>query len=404
MHSLKVILAWSLFIPSFLPSFGWGQAVTPAAEVVRLTSGEEIRGLVLGQAANRHLWLVVQRQWLKRTQPGLLEKWDKETEERENQIRIDLNRRIRIWRAELGADQEGLRQFLGNELKQWEGKAEPSKGQLVLIRLRPSQIKKMEPRTAQIRQLIMLAIQERVQGLEERSTLELVNDLKGLGLEPGRDRANILDRIPPFPIEDEADWLARKALFTFQMGRVLQIQGSGDLLVEQAKPGAAKGVEGLLVQMIPKLLNKALGDILGTPTPPKAWQPLAIQMGEEAKVDTLRVIRVEPELANRRIMVEDTILGKSGSGRWGVIWQTQLIGDGTRARPAAEAIIKSDPQIAPLLKTAAALGADTQINEAIRFGAATMELQAEANQKFGQFLKVSTKRLDGLPLKWLQGL
>ena len=186
------------------------------------------------------------------------------------------------------------------------------------------------------------------------------------------------------------------------MGRVLQLQGSGDLLVEQPKPGAANGVEGLLVQMIPKFLNKALGDILGAPSAPKAWQPVAIQMGEAAKVDMIRVIRVEPDLANRRMMVEDTILGKTGPGRWLVVWQTQLLADGNRARPAAEAIIKSDPQIAPLLKAAAALGADAQINEAIRFGAATMELQAEANQKFGQFLKLSTKRLDGVPLKWLQ--
>ena len=245
-------------------------------------------------------------------------------------------------------------------------------------------------------------MQERVQGLEERTALELIKDLKGLGLEPGRDRANILDRIPPFPIEDDSDWLARKALLTFQMGRVLQLQGSGDLLVEQPKPGAANGVEGLLVQMIPKFLNKALGDILGAPSAPKAWQPVAIQMGEAAKVDMIRVIRVEPDLANRRMMVEDTILGKTGPGRWVVVWQTQLLADGNRARPAAEAIIKSDPQIAPLLKAAAALGADAQINEAIRFGAATMELQAEANQKFGQFLKLSTKRLDGVPLKWLQ--
>ena len=402
MRSLKFFLGWFPFFLGVLPSFGWAQAATPAAEVVKLTTGEEIRGIVLGQSANRRLWMVAQRQWLQRVQPGLLEKCDKEGIEREGQIRLDLSRRILNWRDGLTADQEGIRTFLEDELKSWEAKVEPTKGQLVLIGLKPTQIKKWEPRMAPIRQLVMLAMQERVQGLEERTALELIKDLKGLGLEPGRDRANILDRIPPFPIEDDSDWLARKALLTFQMGRVLQLQGSGDLLVEQPKPGAANGVEGLLVQMIPKFLNKALGDILGAPSAPKAWQPVAIQMGEAAKVDMIRVIRVEPDLANRRMMVEDTILGKTGPGRWVVVWQTQLLADGNRARPSAEAIIKSDPQIAPLLKAAAALGADAQINEAIRFGAATMELQAEANQKFGQFLKLSTKRLDGVPLKWLQ--
>ncbi len=402
MNIHKFLLGWFLFFLAVLPSSGWAPAASPAAEVVKLTTGEELRGIALGQAANHRLWLVVQRQWLQRSQPELLEKMDKETLQREDQIRLDLSQRIRKWQEGLAPDQDSIRQFLTDELKLWEGKREPTKGQFILIALKPAQIKKWEPRPAPIRQLVMLAMQERVQGLEERTPMELIKDLKSLGLEPGRDRANILDRIPPFPIEDDSDWLARKALLTFQMGRVLQLYGSGDLLVEQPKPGAGNGVEGLMVQMLPKLLNKALGDILGSPTTPKAWQPLAIQMGEAAKVDLIRTIRVEPDLANRRMMVEDTILGKTGPGRWGVVWQTQLLGDGNRARPAAEAIIKSDPQIAPLLKAAAALGADAQIHEAIRFGAATMELQAEANQKFGQFLKVSTKRLDGVPLKWLQ--
>jgi hypothetical protein len=348
--------------------------------------------------------MVTQRQWLKKTKPELFAKFEVEETERNKKIRADLAGRVKNWLDSLQEDQEGLKSWLKDELKIWQGEDPAKSGQLMLVSIKPAQIKKVDSRSAPIRQLVMLGLQERVQGLEERSPLELMKDLKSLGLEPGRDRANILDRLPSFPIEDEADWIARKALMTFQMGKVLQLQGSGDFLVEQARPGAANGangIEGLLTQMLPKLLTKALGDILGEPTPAAAWQPKAIQMAEAARVDMVRVIRVEPDLVNRRMVVEDTILGKTIPGRWSVVWQTRLLADGNQARPAAEAIIKSDPQIAPLLKAAAALGADAQINEAIRFGAATMELQQEANQKFGQFLKLSTKRLDGMPLKWL---
>lgn len=380
------------------------QPQTPSTEIVHLAQGGQIRGLLLGRSPNGSLWMVAQRQWLKKTKPDLFAKLEEEENERNKKIRTDLARRITQWLAILRDDQEGLKSWLRDELKTWQGEDAPKSGQFMLIYLKPSQVKKVESRNVQLRQLVMLALQERVQGLEERSPLDLVKDLKSLGLEPGRDRANLLDRLPSFPIEEESDWVARKALMTFQMGKVLQLQGSGDFLVEQPKPGAANaanGMEGLLAQMLPKLLTKALGEILGEPTPAAAWQPKAIQMAESAKVDMVRVIRVEPDLANRRIVVEDTILGRTTPGRWGVVWQTRLLADGNQARPASEAIIKSDPQIAPLLKAAAALGADAQINDAIRFGAATMELQQEANQKFGQFLKLSTKRLDGIPIRWL---
>lgn len=382
------------------------QPQSTAVESVQLTQGGQIRGLLLGKSTTGALWMVTQRQWLKKTKPDLFAKFEAEEADRNRKIQSVLSRRIRDWLASLKDNQEGLRSWLQDELKNWQGEDPPKTGQLMLLSIKPSQIKKVDSRSGPIRQLVMLGIQERVQGLEERSPLELMKDLKSLGLEPGRDRANILDRLPPFPIEDETDWIARKALMTFQMGKVLQLQGSGDFLVEQARPGAANGngqngIEGLLTQMLPKLLTKALGDILGEPTPASAWQPKAIQMAEAAKVDMVRVIRVEPDLANRRMVVEDTILGRANAAQWGVVWQTRLLADGNQARPASEAIIKSDPQIAPLLKAAAALGADAQINEAIRFGAATMELQQEANQKFGQFLKLSTKRLDGIPLKWL---
>jgi len=380
------------------------QNPSPAAEVVQLIQGGQIRGLILGRSPKGALWMATQRQWLKKTKPELFAKFEIEETERNKKIRADLAGRVKNWLDSLQEDQEGLKSWLKDELKIWQAEDPAKSGQLMLVSIKPAQIKKVDSRSAPIRQLVMLGIQERVEGLEERSALELMKDLKSLGLEQGRDRANILDRLPPFPIEDETDWIARKALMTFQMGKVLQLQGSGDFLVEQARPGAAKGangIEGLLTQMLPKLLTKALGDILGEPTPAAAWQPKAIQMAEAARVDMVRVIRVEPDLVNRRMVVEDTILGRITPGRWGVVWQTRLLADGNQARPAAEAIIKSDPQIAPLLKAAAALGADAQINEAIRFGAATMELQQEANQKFGLFLKLSTKRLDGIPLKWL---
>ncbi len=376
----------------------------PAVEVVQLAQGGQIRGLLLGRSPKGNIWLVTQRQWLKKANPELFSQFEEEETDRNKKIRTNLARRVKDWLDSLGGDQESLKSWLQDELKNWQADEPAKTGQLMLLSLNPKQIKKVESRSPPIRQLIMLALQERVQGLEDRTPIDLIKDLKSLGLEPGRDRPNILDRVPPFPVEDESDWLARKALMTYQMGKVLQLQGSGDFLVEQPKPGAANGangMEGLLTQMLPKLLTKAFGEILGDPTPVAAWQPKAIQMAEAARVDMVRVIRVEPDLANRKMIVEDTILGRTTPGQWGIVWQTRLLADGNQARPAAEAVIKSDPQIAPLLKAAAALGADAQVNEAIRFGAATMELQQEANQKFGQFLKLSTRRLDGIPLKWL---
>jgi len=379
-------------------------STAPAVETLKLKTGEEFRGLVLGASSPQRAWFATQRSWLKHAKPDLAEKTFQDEARRLEAIRGDLAQRIEAWIGQLGPGQEGLKQFLTEEQQRFQEKNPQANSQLVLLPIDPRQVVRHEARSPLVKNLVMLAIQERVEGVETRTVPELIKDLTELGLDPTKDRANILDRLPSMPIDDPADWAARKALFSYQMGKPLILQGSGDVLIEAGKKDAKNGAEALLAQLLPKMLQKMLSELTGDAAGQQAadqWIPKAVAMAEEAKATVVRATRVEPDLATRRIKIEDHLLAKGDNGKWGIVWQMQYSADGTVARAQNEAVIKADPQIAPLLKTAAAFGIDSQINDAIRFGAATMELQGQAEKNFGQFLKVATRRLDGVPLKWL---
>jgi hypothetical protein len=46
------------------------------------------------------------------------------------------------------------------------------------------------------------------------------------------------------------------------------------------------------------------------------------------------------------------------------------------------------------------IGADDQVRQAVRFGAATMSAQQAADARFFEFRDRYTRRLDGPPLVW----
>lgn len=95
------------------------QNQAPAAEVVQLNQGGQIRGLVLGRSPKGTLWMVTQRQWLKKTKPELFAKFEVEETERNKKIRADLAGRVKNWLDSLQEDQEGLKSWLKDELKIW---------------------------------------------------------------------------------------------------------------------------------------------------------------------------------------------------------------------------------------------------------------------------------------------
>ena len=114
----------------------------------------------------------------------------------------------------------------------------------------------------------------------------------------------------------------------------------------------------------------------------------------------LRVTRVVPELNAGKMSVEDTILTKLPNGNWIPVWNSKLSADANQARPQAEAQIRNDPNVGAMLKQIEGFGLGNQLNQALRAGAATLELQAQSEIGFAEFLRMTSKRLDGPPIHW----
>lgn len=383
-----------------------GPASSPALELLKWKSGEELRGLSLSGGPGQQAFFIVQRNWLKKQFPEFASKFLAEEQPRLQKSREELGARLESWIKGLDPNQTELKtqlEMVRKTLDDPETIKRAENSQLTLIPVNPRTMARFEPRPPAVKNAILLGFQERIEGLETRTLKELLQDLDSLGIDPTKDRANILERLPPFPCDDPTDWAARKALYSYMYGKPLLLQGSGDVLVDAGKKDPNMGAEAMLMQLLPKLLQKTIGDLTGE-NPGRsndAWMAKAVLMAEASKAPVARVTRVEPDLLSKQIRIEDHLLARGDNGKWGVVWHMQYSADGTMARPHLEAVIKDDPQIAPLLKAAGALGLNGQIDEAIRFGAATMELQQRAEKSFTEFLKLSTRRLDGVPLKWL---
>jgi len=96
--------------------------------------------------------------------------------------------------------------------------------------------------------------------------------------------------------------------------------------------------------------------------------------------------------------VEDAIFARLENGSLLPIWSEKLSGDIAQPRPRAEAQIRSDPRLSEVLKQVEKLGLGSQMEQAIKAGATTLELQAQAEQAFSLFLSENTRRLDGPPV------
>lgn len=90
------------------------------------------------------------------------------------------------------------------------------------------------------------------------------------------------------------------------------------------------------------------------------------------------------------------------NGDWEVVWSHREAQDATKPRADVEAKIAADPQVKQVLDAVKSFGfgADDQIRQAIRFGAATMAAQQAADARFFEFRDRYLKQLDSPPLIW----
>lgn len=386
-----------------------------AVDVVDLKpAGPSFRGAILNRAADGALLMAVSRQWLKTSQPAIYEKESAgEAEGRKEQL-AELLERIDAWREE-HPDHKKLQFYLGEERDRIEKlvKAGPEvarpaeESYFLLVEIPAARIRKATPQPPQKKVIALAAWQEGFENVETRSVSDLEKELKNRKIDVSKLSLDLTDRLPP-QRDSDSQWTARKALVEYEYLKPVDFQGTGDVLVRVGEEAKAPPVASLIGDLFNSQLSRELGDLLGNPAGPKkpAAAPFekATRAADKEGATGLRVTRVDQNLAARRVSVEQSFLARMSDGTWHVVWSMTETADASKSRPEAEERIEKDPQVKQALNLVQQLGlggdGDETVQTAIRFGAAVMDAQSNADARFFRFRDSMLKHLDGPPFPW----
>lgn len=413
-----------LLVLATLGSTGWAaQRRVPTTElgvdVLTLTDGDRVLGSVTGEARDGTVTIAVRRAWLKENLP---ERHDELLEAAERERRAAHDRRIaRItaWRNER-LDHAGISRFLETQTRKLEaafatddegdGEAdddiEPTmESEFVLLSFAKDELRRTYVQPPSRRVIAALAWRERLRNVESRSVDSLGRELRrGNVAMPGQP-VDLSDRLPRVSAADEDGdaWAARVAVVEYQYVESLDYQGTGDVLVRTTGRDEQPGLEEVLAEFAKPVQGLNILDLVdpprGGPKPGTTRKApsyeKAIAEAEKRGLKGFRVTTVEPNLLGKRTVVETRFVAKLPAG-WRTIWRNTSTADASKARPELEERIAEDERVGQLLKTVGALGlgGDGAMTTAVRFGAATMAAQEEANDAFYEFTESVGGSLD----------
>ncbi len=379
-----------------------------AVDAISLKSGKVVRGIVIAAPADGPTIVATDRQWLQKHLPDLyLKATATETDQRKlaNRQLIDrLNKRL----ATPGAE-PGLAFFLKQELERAESQREspPAPPQFVWLELERETLNRITPASADRKRVAIWAWSEFLPNVESRDYHDLQRELTQRKIDVTANPPDLADRVGP-RLQDDREWAARMALVEYTLGKPLDFQGTGDLLIRTDGNQKSIDLAPILTRTLNSQVDSLLKELTGEPRGPsstpenKDWLKSATKVADADSVQGLRATRVEVQTDGLKAVVQTAFGARMPDGSWDVIWSHRESQDGTKPMADAEAKIAKDPRILQITETIKSLGAggDDQIRQAIRFGAATMAAQQAADSRFFEFRDRYTKHLDGPPLIW----
>jgi hypothetical protein len=391
-----------------------------AVDVVKLKSGQMLRGAVARAETDGSITLAVEREWLRGANPALLAATEAEESHTRTAALEQLRDRIQQELAKTPAE-SGLATFLRVEQKRVAGlladaaagpresaPTQSTRPQFVFVDLPKRKIARITPASVAHKQIAGWSWYERIANVESRDADELARELQHKHIDPTQPLPDMSDRLP-LRLQDEREWSARMALVSYALGKPLEFQGTGDLLVRADHAKNADDLAPLIAKLFGGQVDSLMKDLLNeghptaaTPQSSNAWLEPAIREAEKDKARAFRATRVDLSLERHQATVNSVFVVQLAKGKWETIWSDRAVEDGSQARPAAEANITGDPQIKSALALLKSLGAggDDQVGAAIRMGAATMAAQQTVNNHFATFETPFLRQLDGPPLSW----
>jgi hypothetical protein len=385
-----------------------------AVDVVKLKSGKSMRGTIARADADGSLTMAVSRDWLRKADPKLLANVEAE-EARTRVAALELRDRIKK-ELERVSEESAVAAFLRVERKRVDLLAEspqPEQPQFVWLELTAKKVAKITSPSTDQKRIAGWSWYERLANVEARDAEDLARELARKRIDPSQPVPDLSERLP-LRLQDEREWSARMALIYYSLGKPLDFQGTGDLLVRADRAKNAEDIAPLIAKLFGGQVDALFKDLLNegrsAPGPsaaassksPNAWLEPAIREAERDRARAFRATRVDLGLERRQATVNSAFVVQLANGKWEVIWSDRVTEDGLQERPAMEAGIANDPQVKSALGLLKSLGTngDDQVRSAIRFGAATMAAQQAVNSRFSKFQEPFLRRLDGPPLWW----
>ncbi len=410
----SVLFAWA--VCSLLSSLAAAQSSKSvpvsqlAVDVVSLKSGKAVRGAVVQADAKGALIVAVSREWLEQAHPELYQKSVSKEADLQQQAAEQLRTRL-TKQLETPPNEPRLVFFLKQELERAESllaRGKPAKPpQFLWLELEHDTITKVTRAPADRQRVAMWAWGERLSNVETRDALDLHRELKQRKIDATAPPPDLSDRLAP-RLQDDREWSARMALVEYTLTKPLDFQGTGDVLVRADADRKAVDLAPVLSKVLQSQVDSLLKDLTGDGRPSIApasdtdWLKSATREADGVSVKGLRATRVEVKVDGNQATVQTAFAARMPNGNWEVVWSHRESQDATKPRVEAEAKIVGDAQVKQVLDAVKSfgLGADDQVRQAIRFGAATIAAQQAADARFFEFRDRYLKHLDGPPLTW----
>jgi hypothetical protein len=366
-----------------------------AGDQVVLRNGVKLRG-VLFEQSDKSVTLLVASKWLSTTNAKLHQSSRRETIDAHQ---AGLEQLVRRLKAEPPPAAEALALYFKQQLEdaqdEWN-KADDFDPEFLWLTLSMKEVVRVEAATPEHRQLLTWAWAEGLDRAESRSMDELSRDLKARNVSPIGWPLPLIERLPAREQTDN-EWAARYALVEYALGTRFDFQGTGDVLVRAGKEAQADAGP-LLVDLLKQQLQSQLGDLLGERPAKNGGNngakaeslAKAIQTAESEKRNAFRATRLEFASDLQQASVTTQFVVRLADGSWRTVFQHTERADAKQVRPEIEKRIQDDPQVKRVLDLTRQLGVagDGQIQQAIRFGAATMTAQQTCDREFAVFRDV----------------
>ncbi len=372
-----------------------GAADRLAGDLVTLRNGSKLRGVLFEQSDNS-VTMLVSTKWLSVTSVKLHQTTRPQTVAAH---KAGLEQAVQRLKAEPPPVGAPVAAFLKQQLEDAQAelaKADDFEPEFLWLTFSTKDVARVDAGTQEHRQLLAWAWSEGLDRAEVRSIEELSRDLKARNVSPVGWPLPFIERLPVRGQTDN-EWAARRALVEYVLGSRFDFQGTGDVLARVGKDAQAD-IGVLLVDLLRQQLQSQFGDLLGE-RPAKSGRDnaarteslaKAIQSAESEKRSGFRATRLDLASDFQQATVTTQFVARLADGSWRTIFQHTERADAQQARPEIEKRIQDDPQVKKVLDLTRQLSVagDGQIQQAIRFGAATMTAQQNCDREFAAFRDV----------------